>query len=686
MFLLENVGKKYVVGTNEKWALRGISLSFPSCGLVAIKGHSGSGKSTMLNLLSMLEKPTTGTIFFKGQDLSKLNNRQVEDFRAYECSFVYQHFNLYESLTALENIALPLEVRGVGKKEAAQKASALLKEYGMEALSGKKAQVLSGGEKQRVAILRAIIGEPSFILADEPTGALDSDNEQLVMETLKRISRNRLVILVSHNGRIIKEYADYLIELSEGKLMSAPNLPPPKKEKLRKAKRKSPSWLSTLLEKNFRRDGYKNALSVVAGAIGYCALLLCFGFFSGSRDILEGEAKRSLLYTQGSISKITEYAIEGSPLSLTQSGRPLFHEAEDLFPEADYAVKNDYSYFLPGYESYTLDGESQKNVYFSPLQDLTLHGKENLFSYEGELPSEDNFSQCLVNSEFANQFSESPVGKTIKMSREVEIEMGETLESVLFEATFLIKAVVEEFSFLNSARVYYSHEGLEKYLKTLQFPIISAESGRDLTAFEVVDEAEGNSPYSAYSYLIFAKDEEEIEKISAASEKWTEEDEYSFYSEALTIGDSFSDLTNAFSSSLIPFLALAIGSFCFVLGALILSSFIEKKKEAAILLALGSRRGEVNSLYRYEAIICSFLAALLSIILSYPLSHLFNLYLKGETGLANLIQIPYFSYLNIPLFPILAIVLIALLIGYLASSIPLFFAGKVPLSEELRDE
>lgn len=165
MFVLKNVSKKYVTSTTEKWALSNINLNFPSRGLVAIKGHSGSGKSTLLNLLSLLETPSGGNITYKGKNISSFSEKEKEDYRAFECSFIYQHFNLYESLSAEENIALALEVRGESRSNSLKKANALLEEYGISFLGKKKACLLSGGEKQRIAILRALASEPAFYYA-----------------------------------------------------------------------------------------------------------------------------------------------------------------------------------------------------------------------------------------------------------------------------------------------------------------------------------------------------------------------------------------------------------------------------------------------------------------------------------------------------------------------------------------
>ncbi len=222
MFRLEKVGKRYKTPGGEIWALRDLSLTLPSKGLVAVSGPSGSGKSTLLSLLAAVEKPTEGKIYFRGRDMAAFSEREREDFRNFACGFVYQRYNLLEELSALDNVALPLLIRGVGRKEAFLRAEALLKKQGLGGLAGQKAASLSGGEKQRIAILRALIGRPAALFADEPTGALDEANAQAIMAELKRLAGGMLVILVSHNERLIAQYAEERLALAEGRLISPP--------------------------------------------------------------------------------------------------------------------------------------------------------------------------------------------------------------------------------------------------------------------------------------------------------------------------------------------------------------------------------------------------------------------------------------------------------------------------------
>ena len=218
---LIDVTKTYKVGDNERHALRHFSFDFPNYGLIAIVGKSGCGKSTLLNLISLIDKPSSGDIYYGNENILKWNNKRINLYRGKELGFIYQSYHLIESESTFYNIMLPALIAGESEKKAKDRTSELLKSINFrKSLYKQKACDLSGGEKERVAILRALINDPKIILADEPTGALDSSNSEIVMDILKKISEKKLVIMVSHNLSLVKRYADKVIVLKDGKIDS----------------------------------------------------------------------------------------------------------------------------------------------------------------------------------------------------------------------------------------------------------------------------------------------------------------------------------------------------------------------------------------------------------------------------------------------------------------------------------
>ncbi len=216
---IQDMCKIYNPGENEVRALDHVNLSIDKSEFVAIIGQSGSGKSTLMNMLGCLDVPTSGTYILNGQDVSGLTDDELSDIRNHEIGFIFQGFNLIAGLTALENVELPLIYRGVGKKEREKLSETALKKVGLSARIDHKPSEMSGGQQQRVAIARAIAQAPPVILADEPTGNLDSGSTKEIMGILKELhAEGRTVILITHDNEIAAR-AKRIIRIMDGKIV-----------------------------------------------------------------------------------------------------------------------------------------------------------------------------------------------------------------------------------------------------------------------------------------------------------------------------------------------------------------------------------------------------------------------------------------------------------------------------------
>lgn len=217
---LKDLYKIYNPGENEVRALDGVNLAIDDGEFVAIVGQSGSGKSTMMNMIGFLDIPTSGEYILKGENVEKLTDDQLSDIRNREIGFIFQGFNLINSLTAKENVELPLIYRGVGKAERSQLAEEALERVGMGHRMTHLPSQLSGGQQQRVAIARALAAKPPIILADEPTGNLDSASGRDVMEMLYELHESgRTVILITHDDGIAAT-AKRIVRFQDGKIIS----------------------------------------------------------------------------------------------------------------------------------------------------------------------------------------------------------------------------------------------------------------------------------------------------------------------------------------------------------------------------------------------------------------------------------------------------------------------------------
>ncbi len=218
---LENVYKVYQMGTSEVNALRGVNLTVMNDEIVSIVGPSGSGKTTLLNIIGTLDKPTRGNVFLEGKNVSKMSERELTQIRRHKIGFVFQFHNLIPVLDALENVELPMIIAGKSREERKERAKHLLKLVGLEDRMHHRPSELSGGEQQRVAIARALANKPKLILADEPTGELDTDNSKLVMRILKEAvsEEGGTLIVVTHN-EMVANMAKRIITIRDGKIIN----------------------------------------------------------------------------------------------------------------------------------------------------------------------------------------------------------------------------------------------------------------------------------------------------------------------------------------------------------------------------------------------------------------------------------------------------------------------------------
>ena len=220
MIEVRNVVKVYRRGKNEVPALQGVSLTVPRGQFLSVMGSSGSGKSTLLNLLGALDVPTSGTLHIDGKEISRFPDDELSRFRRDRLGFIFQFFNLLPTLTAVENVILPELLAGKSRDELEPKAKALLEQFGLKGRDSHRPDELSGGEMQRGAVARALLSEPALLLADEPTGNLDSKTGAEVLKLIREATRarNLTVVMVTHDPRAA-EVGDRLVRLADGRIV-----------------------------------------------------------------------------------------------------------------------------------------------------------------------------------------------------------------------------------------------------------------------------------------------------------------------------------------------------------------------------------------------------------------------------------------------------------------------------------
>jgi len=289
---LKNIVKNYKIGDNSVGALKGVSINFRETEFVSILGQSGCGKTTLLNIVGGLDRYTSGDLIIDGVSTKQYTAGDWDVYRNHKIGFVFQSYNLIPHQTVLSNVELALTLSGVSKKERRERAIEALKQVGLQDQIHKKPNQMSGGQMQRVAIARALVNDPEILLADEPTGALDSETSIQIMEILKEISKNKLIIMVTHNPEIAQEYSSRIIRLLDGEVISdsdeyTPEIASePQEKKTKKEKKKKAQSMSffTALGLSFNNLLTKKArtfLTSFAGSIGIIGIALILAVSNG---------------------------------------------------------------------------------------------------------------------------------------------------------------------------------------------------------------------------------------------------------------------------------------------------------------------------------------------------------------------------------------------------------------------
>ncbi len=295
MLRLKNIKKDYSVGDTAVHALKGVSLDFRESEFVSILGPSGCGKTTMLNIIGGLDQYSDGDLVIDGVSTKNYNDRDWDSYRNHSIGFVFQSYNLIPHQSVLQNVELALTLSGVSKSERRERAKKALEEVGLGDQLKKRPSEMSGGQMQRVAIARALVNNPEIILADEPTGALDSETSVQVMQILKKVSENRLVVMVTHNGELAEEYSTRIVRMLDGNIIGDSN--PISSEEIasfekadnekqatrKKTKKPSMSFFTSFglsLKNLFTKKG-RTVLTSFAGSIGIIGIALIFAVSHG---------------------------------------------------------------------------------------------------------------------------------------------------------------------------------------------------------------------------------------------------------------------------------------------------------------------------------------------------------------------------------------------------------------------
>lgn len=292
MLEIKNISKTYKTGTLVQKALDGVSLNLRDNEFVAILGPSGSGKTTLLNIIGGLDRYDSGDLIINHVSTKNYKDKDWDSYRNHTIGFVFQSYNLIPHQTVLANVELALTISGISKKERTRRALAALDEVGLKEQAHKKPNQMSGGQMQRVAIARALVNNPDILLADEPTGALDSKTSYQVMELLKKVAKDRLVVMVSHNPELSEEYATRVVRIKDGRIIDDSNPYEVEEEVEAKHKNlgKARMGMFTALSLSFNNLISKKGRTILtsfAGSIGIIGIALILSLSAGFQKYID---------------------------------------------------------------------------------------------------------------------------------------------------------------------------------------------------------------------------------------------------------------------------------------------------------------------------------------------------------------------------------------------------------------
>ena len=386
MLKLKNITKDYLSGDMKVQALKGIDLEFRKSEFVSILGQSGCGKTTLLNIIGGLDRYTSGDLIINKKSTKKFKDKDWDAYRNYSVGFVFQNYNLIPHQTVLSNVELALTLSGVSKKERKQKAIQALEKVGLKDQIHKKPNQMSGGQMQRVAIARALVNDPDIILADEPTGALDTETSVQIMEILKEISENKLIIMVTHNPELAEKYSSRIVKILDGKIVDDSNPYTEEERKnednIAKTGKTSMNYFTALalsLNNLMTKKG-RTFLTAFAGSIGIIGIALILSLSNG---------------VQNYINKVQEDTLSSYPITIQEESVDMTSMMTAMMEEERQTDKNNedgkiYSRNIMGNMLSTLSTKMKTNnlqefKHYIENENTTIKDNANSIQYSYDL-------------------------------------------------------------------------------------------------------------------------------------------------------------------------------------------------------------------------------------------------------------------------------------------------------------
>ncbi|MGD9760933.1 MAG: ATP-binding cassette domain-containing protein [Candidatus Izemoplasmatales bacterium] len=739
MLKLQNISKTYVIGEFSQNALDDITIEFRKAEFVTVLGPSGCGKTTMLNVIGGLDHADKGDLIINDKSTKNFTDQEWDMYRNNSIGFIFQSHNLISHLSVLQNVEMGLSLSGVSRSEAKKRAIEVLDRVGLKDHIHKRPNQLSGGQSQRVAIARALANNPDVILADEPTGSLDSETSIQILDLIKDIAKDKLVIMVTHDSEMAYRYASRIVKLKDGKVINDSN---PIKEDIKDdskldLKKTAMSFKTALVSSinNIRTKLGRTLLTAFAGSIGIIGIALILSLSNGLGQ---------------EIDKFERETLSGYPITITESRldfekmRQATETDLEMYPEQGFATMYDenrfQSFFVENvitdaYIEYvdnyvtgdgleTLSGvKYQRKVNMSLLKfmQIPLVGDMYFPVYtETIVENEDSNPADVFGFDFSF-FTLLPEGDVF--NNNYEIIYGNPVSQDYENQNFQVYLVVDEYNriykstltvlgFDTASETEFSFEeiiGTEFKLYMGEYNVQTSDinEAMDLTIAGIIRAKEGSnvallynglgytSDLADYLYTNFPDEVGDIDTISLYPSSFenkdlvktyldkfnidkTEAEKIEYVDQAATITSMVGGVIDTISIVLIAFAAISLIVSSIMIAIITYISVIERTKEIGVLRALGARKKDISRVFNSENLIIGFAAGFVGVLVSILLTIPIN---KIINNLADIPNVAKLSFLHI-----FSLILISVLLAYIAGYIPARMASKKDPVIALRTE
>lgn len=702
---LIDVRKDYKLENKEKFtALSNVNVSFDKGELVSIVGESGSGKSTLMNLIGGLDSDFSGTINVSGKDLKSFKDKDLDDYRKKKIGFVFQSFNLIPHLSVIDNVTIGLTLSNEKESIKQAKANELLTKLGLSGHIHKKPTQLSGGQKQRVAIARALINDPDIILADEPTGALDSTTTSQILEILKEIAdEGKLVIMVTHSEKVAK-ISSRVVEISDGKIIRDEKNPEymPNETKTNYLEENYDDIVES--ETNKKKEGHlsiwsaiklsfhnmwakktKNILMAVGVSISLISLILMLSFGAGLTGYISDTAENYANPTVVSLSKSGKdrngNALEdsGSPLGLLTPKTFNEDEVEDIALELNTHLEskgNDFRIITDGEDknltygynimtmsagkiTYTPEviegGEAKDPIDGNIIYTYTTppyYTEKNLITKNGWIPNKGE-AEIMLSSAAGKTFGFDNLEDMVGQQVTLDIIFGD----YKIQKPVTISAIVDVNMFASMLVMYIDYDYLDSCVREMQ-----ASSSAEVT---------GISPSLLY---IQTDSEKTTDIINAYVEKYRKDLSGSMEEKLVNM---FNEMMDTFSIALTVIAGISLAVALIMILVVLYMSVSERTREIGVLKSIGARKKDIKLIFSSESFLVGLLSGITGIILTLIIGGILTIVFNVLIGFAPIKMMWYYF---------LEALAISIVISVIAGLYPSSKAAKLDPVESLRHE